>query len=41
MARIGLVDAYLGGKMLPVEIGGAEEMVMGEKDGVDPWQCGV
>lgn len=35
MARICLVNANLGAKMLAVKVGCAEKMVMGKQDGVD------
>ena len=41
MARILLVDAHLGAKMTPVEVGGTEEVVMGEQDRVNSCQRGV
>lgn len=38
MARIGLVDGHPGAKLLPVEVGGTEKVVMGEQDRVDTRQ---
>lgn len=38
MPRIRSMDEYLGTKKIPIEIAGAEEMVMGEQDKIGPWK---